>query len=51
MPKTVIVHKFEKGSSTTINDVIKYMDEYRKHHPERQVFFDGDMYAVCYVKK
>lgn len=51
LPKTVIVHKFEKGTGTTLNDVIKYMEDYRQQHPDRQIFFDGDMYAVCYTKK
>jgi hypothetical protein len=30
---------------------MRYMEDYRDTHPTRDIFFDGDRFALCYVKK
>lgn len=51
MPKSVIVYKPKKNSDMTIRQVMVRMDKYRSKHPNREVFFDGDEFAICYIKK
>ena len=46
-----MIQKFPKDSVTTLDQVMRYMDDYRKDHPGREVFFDGDRYAVCYITR
>ena len=33
--------------STTLEDVLSRISELQRKHPEREVFFDGDEYAIC----
>ena len=33
--------------TTTLEDVLTKISELQKHHPDREVFFDGDEYAIC----
>lgn len=51
MARTVVVCNFEQDTGATLNEVMDYIDSYRKNHPGRDVFFDGDRFAVCYIKK
>ena len=32
--------------NVTLNDVLKKIEEIRKKHPDQEVYFDGDEYAV-----
>lgn len=50
MPRAVVLKKFPKDSLTTLYQVTRYMEDYSREHPGRQVFFDGDRYAVCYIR-
>lgn len=47
----MVVYEFPESSGTTLTEVMSYMDSYRRNHPGREVFFDGDRFAVCYIKK
>lgn len=49
--KAVIVFRPRKNDNVTIKEVMSRMDQYRSRHPDRDVFFDGDHFAVCYVRK
>lgn len=51
MPRAVIIFKPKENSEVTIRQVMSRMDKYRDRHPNRDVFFDGDEFAVCYMKK
>ncbi len=33
--------------TTTLEDVLAKISEVQRHHPDREVFFDGDEYAIC----
>ncbi len=33
--------------STTLEDVLSRIAELQRKHPDREVFFDGDEYAIC----
>lgn len=33
--------------NTTVEDVLKHISELQRKHPDREVFFDGDEYAIC----
>jgi hypothetical protein len=33
--------------TTTLEDVLVKISDLQKHHPDREVFFDGDEYAIC----
>ncbi len=51
MRKAVIIKEFPKETGATLEEITRYMEDYAKTHPKRQVFFDGDKYAVCYMKE
>ncbi|MEM0157749.1 MAG: hypothetical protein QXN26_06810 [Thermoplasmataceae archaeon] len=51
MAKTVVVQRFGKDSKLTLHQVMRYMEDYRDAHPTRDIFFDGDRFALCYIKK
>ena len=51
LAKTVVVQRFGKDSKLTLHQVMRYMEDYRDTHPTRDIFFDGDRFALCYVKK
>ncbi|HXW67932.1 MAG TPA: hypothetical protein VEL82_08685 [Thermoplasmata archaeon] len=33
--------------STTLEEVLTRIAELQRKHPDREVFFDGDEYAIC----
>jgi len=37
--------------SITISDIQDLIDEIQKENPDRDVFFDGDEFAICSRKK
>ncbi len=37
--------------SVTIGDIHEMIQEIQEEHPDREVFFDGDEYAICSRKK
>lgn len=51
MAKSVIVYKPKKSAGVTIRQMMVRMDKYKSKHPNREVFFDGDEFAICYVKQ
>lgn len=50
MSKSVIVFKPKKNTDMTIRQFMVRMDRYRSKHPNRDVFFDGDEWAICYIR-
>lgn len=51
MPRVVIVFKPKKNSGITLSEMMKKLDKYKKKHPNREIFFDGDEFAICYIRK
>lgn len=45
--KTVHLRIDPNDESTTLEDVLTKISELQRHHPDREVFFDGDEYAIC----
>ncbi len=45
--KTVHVRIDPNDESTTLEDVLSRISELQRKHPDREVFFDGDEYAIC----
>ncbi|MFP4001739.1 MAG: hypothetical protein ACOCTN_07985 [Candidatus Natronoplasma sp.] len=44
--------KIEKDDeSLTIDDIQKLIKKIQEENPDREVFFDGDEYAICSRKK
>ncbi|MEM2944092.1 MAG: hypothetical protein QW087_05075 [Methanomassiliicoccales archaeon] len=39
--------KIDKNSNLTLREVLKKIEEIQAEHPELDVFFDGDEYAIC----
>lgn len=46
MEKQVHV-KIDKKSDLTLREVLRKIEEIQAEHPELDVFFDGDAYAIC----
>ncbi|MFO7992427.1 MAG: hypothetical protein R6U61_09110 [Thermoplasmata archaeon] len=48
-----IIHKKidRNDNSITLTDIQELIDEIQKEHPDREVFFDGDEFAICSSKK
>lgn len=47
LQKTVHLRIDPNDENTTLEDVLSKISELQKRHPEREVFFDGDEYAIC----
>ena len=47
MEKTVHLRIDPNDDSITVEDVLAKIGELQKKHPDREVFFDGDEYAIC----
>jgi len=47
MNKTVHI-KIERGDDgMTLREVLEKISELQEENPDREVFFDGDEYAIC----
>ena len=52
MEEKIIVKKVNRGDpSVTLADILREIEEYQKEHPELDVFWDGDEYAICARKR
>ncbi len=51
MVKPVVIYKPKRNAGITIREILLRMDKYRSKHPNREVFFDGDEFAICYVRR
>ena len=47
LEKTVHLRIDPNDETTTIEDVLTKIRELQLKHPDREVFFDGDEYAIC----
>jgi len=45
--KTVHLRIDPNDETTTLEDVLNKISELQRKHPDREVFFDGDEYAIC----
>ena len=45
--KTVHLRIDPNDENTTLEDVLAKISELQRKHPDREVFFDGDEYAIC----
>ncbi len=45
--KTVHLRIDPNDETTTLEDVLTKISELQRKHPDREVFFDGDEYAIC----
>ncbi|HXZ23259.1 MAG TPA: hypothetical protein VEH08_00850 [Methanomassiliicoccales archaeon] len=45
--ETRIHVKIDKKSELTLREVLKKIQEIQAENPDLDVFFDGDMYAIC----
>ncbi|MCI4350798.1 MAG: hypothetical protein L3K15_04725 [Thermoplasmata archaeon] len=45
--KTVHLRVDPNDENTTLEDVLAKIGELQRKHPDREVFFDGDEYAIC----
>jgi hypothetical protein len=45
--KTVHLRIDPNDENTTLEDVLAKISELQRRHPDREVFFDGDEYAIC----
>jgi hypothetical protein len=47
LEKTVHLRIDPNDENTTLEDVLVRLRELQRKHPDREVFFDGDEYAIC----
>lgn len=47
MEKTVHLRIDKDDDSISLKDIMVVIEELQVEHPDRDVFFDGDEYAVC----
>ena len=47
MEKTVHLRIDPNDDNITVEDVLAKIGELQRKHPDREVFFDGDEYAIC----
>ncbi|MCI4336184.1 MAG: hypothetical protein L3K17_03180 [Thermoplasmata archaeon] len=45
--KTIHLRIDPNDDTTTVEDVLTKISELQRKHPDREVFFDGDEYAIC----
>ncbi|HZY70064.1 MAG TPA: hypothetical protein VFF67_03690 [Thermoplasmata archaeon] len=45
--KTIHLRIDPNDENTTLEDVLTKISELQRKHPDREVFFDGDEYAIC----
>ncbi len=47
LAKTIHVKLDKDDPALSLNDVLAKVAEIQRQHPELDVFFDGDEYAIC----
>ena len=47
MQKKIILRIDKNDESITLQDVVNKIQEIQNEHPDLDVFFDGDEFAVC----
>ncbi len=51
MDKIIHIKIDRDDDSISLTDIQDMIDEIQKEHPDREVFFDGDEFAICSRKK
>lgn len=47
-----IVHKkIGRNTSLTVKEIMELVEKYKNEYPDREVFFDGDEFAICSRRK
>lgn len=47
MSETKVHVKISKDGDMTLREVLRKIQEIQAENPDLDVFFDGDMYAIC----
>ncbi|MCU0861429.1 MAG: hypothetical protein MUE65_03825 [Methanomassiliicoccales archaeon] len=47
MAETKVHVKISKDGDMTLREVLRKIQEIQAENPDLDVFFDGDMYAIC----
>jgi len=48
MPEKRVHYRIDPNDeSVTLKDIMKLIQDIQRQHPDLDVFFDGDEYAVC----
>ena len=43
-----VLYKIKKGDKgVLLKDILHKIEELQSEHPDKEVFFDGDDYAIC----
>ncbi|MFO8109314.1 MAG: hypothetical protein R6U17_02155 [Thermoplasmata archaeon] len=51
MSKKIHIRIGEGKDAMSLDELQEIIEEIQSKHPEREVFFDGDEYAICSRKK
>ncbi len=52
MEDKVILHRVRRGDpNVSLADILGMIEEFQKEHPDMDVFWDGDEYAICARKR
>jgi hypothetical protein len=47
-PEKIVHLRIDPNDETTsLEDVLSKISDLQRRHPDREVFFDGDEYAIC----
>jgi len=42
-----VFQRFSRGSRVTLREIDRCITMHRNRHPEYDLYFDGDLYAIC----
>ncbi len=51
MKKEVLLAIKKENSNMTLKDILAEIERLQKEHPDMDIFFDGDEFAICGRKK
>ncbi|WP_393971040.1 hypothetical protein OXIME_001290 [Oxyplasma meridianum] len=51
MQRSIVVLRIRRDTNFTIRQMEEKMIQYSKSHSDREMFFDGDRYALCSIQK
>ena len=49
--KVKVLHRYYEESELTLGEMADFMNEYSEQNPGKQVFFDGDRFAICCIQE
>ncbi|MCL4337143.1 MAG: hypothetical protein M1129_02415 [Candidatus Thermoplasmatota archaeon] len=51
MKRVKVLHRYREESEFTLVEMVKFMAEFSESNPGKQVFFDGDRFAICCIQE